>query len=118
MIKLPVGAQLYHSYPKVRIITIYAGIGERVATYRFKDTNSFILAERYCFNQLLDTKAPLSKRKREMKIIQFSLEGKLIKTWSYTEIMESIFCYESIKKCNCGNVAHHKGYHWKIEMNE
>ena len=115
MFIIPKEAKLYLTYPQHKIITVYGKVGELVATFKFSDLDTLKKVEKILYNTLLKANCNISERKRKMKINQFSLKKKLIKTWSYEDILDSDFSYEAIRRCNTGSLDHHKGYLWEIE---
>lgn len=112
MIQIPCNARIYYSYSEKLILTIYGKVGELLDVIYASNPNDFKRIEKQLNNHFFsDTTQAVTKTRLQI-YRQYNLKNKLIKEYTYQDILESDLSFESIRRSvNLGII--YRDHYWK-----
>lgn len=109
---IPHNARIYYSYPKKNIFRIYGKVGELLDVIYASGPGDFKRIEKHLNNHFFsDTTQAVTKTRLQI-YQQYNLKNKLIKEYTYEDILESDLSFESIRRSvNLGII--YRDHYWK-----
>lgn len=109
---IPHNARIYYSYPKKKKFRIYGKVGELLDVIYASGPDDFKRIEKQLNNHFFsDTTQAVTKTRLQI-YQQYNLKNKLIKEYTYEDILESDLSFESIRRSvNLGII--YRDHYWK-----
>lgn len=112
MMHIPHNARIYYSYPKKNFFKIYGKVGELLDIIYAGGPNDFKKIEKQLNNHFFSNTIQAVTKTRLQIYQQYNLKNKLIKEYTYQDILESDLSFDNIRRCvNLGLI--YKNHYWK-----
>lgn len=112
MVQIPHNARIYYSYPKKNIFKIYGKVGELLDVIYASNSIDFKKMEKQLNNYFFSDSTQAVTKTRLQIYQQYNLKNKLVKEYTYQDILESDLSFDNIRRSvNLGLV--YKDHYWK-----